>query len=668
MPEELSDRPLWTPDPSTAEGSNIAAFQVWLADRRDLDFDDYRAMHAWSVREPDRFWGLLCEYFGIIRSGSDHPVRRGDRMPEVEWFPDLHLNYVEQVLRHADTDSVAIIDESEPGGLDTRKVTWRELRRQVAAVAAFLRSRGVAPGDRVVGYLPNIAEAVIAFLATASVGAIWSSCGQDYAASAAADRLGQLEPVVLIAADGYRYAGKQADRRSSIAELREAMPSVRTTIVVARLGLEIVDLTGIETWAEVSAGEHELEPTQVPFEHPLWVLFSSGTSGRPKGIVHGHGGVLIEHLKQMTFHLDLRPGDTYFWYTSPSWMMWNFQVAGLLVGATIVAYDGSPTAPTPEQLWSIAARHNVAVLGTSPAYLQACEKSGSRPTLGRDLRALRTLGATGAVLPPASYEWAARELGGRVALASTTGGTDVVSAFAGFVPTVPVRIGELSVPCLGVALEAWDNEGRPVIDEVGELVVTAPLPSMPLCFWNDAEGARYRAAYFDSWPGVWRHGDWITVTERGSVIVHGRSDATLNRNGVRMGSSDVYQAVEKLAEVKESLLLGVEYPDGKYWMPLFVVLADGVELDDDLRGRLRTAIVEGASPRHVPDEVIAVRGIPHTRTGKKLEIPLKRLMQGADLGDVADARSIDDPALLELFAAIAAEQQIRRGSREEVSR
>lgn len=672
--------PVWIPSPQDVQGANVETFRAWLAAERGVRTGDYGELHAWSASSPEEFWGALWDYFEIEAATPGRTVLEARTMPGASWFPGATLNYVSQVLRSADREGVAIIDCAEPegtaqpkdtaapedtaqpkgtaqpGGAETREVTWAELRRQVGAVAHTLRSLGVGEGDRVVGYLPNIAEAVIAFLATASLGAIWSSCGQDYSASAAASRLGQLDPAVLIAADGYRYGGKVQDRRASVAELRAELGSLRATIVVSRLGLPLDDLGEVTGWDEAAAGDFEVSPAAVPFDHPLWVLFSSGTTGKPKGIVHGHGGVLLEHLKQIAFHLDLKEGDRYFWYTSPSWMMWNFQVAGLLVGATIVCYDGNPAYPDPGALWDLAARHRVAALGTSPAYLQATEKAGVRPAAEYDLSGLRVLGVTGSVLPAASYHWAAREVGPRVQVVSTSGGTDVVSAFIGGAPTVPVYPGEISAPCLGVALDSFAPDGASLRDEVGELVITAPLPSMPVGFWNDPSGERYRAAYFDTFPGVWRHGDWITITGRGTIVVHGRSDSTLNRHGVRMGSADIYQVVEQFPEIREALVIGAEQPGGGYWMPLFVALADGARLTDDLAARIRAAIRAQASPRHVPDEIVAVPGIPHTRTGKKLEVPIKRLLQGAAPGDVLDSQSVDDASLLDVFARMGRER------------
>ena len=437
-------------------------------------------------------------------------------------------------------------------------------------------------GDRVVGYLPNNPEAIIAFLATASIGAIWSACGQDYSAKAALDRLGQLEPVVLVTADGYRFGGKWRDKRDEIAALREGLPSLRATVMASELA---------------SDDDGDLDVVPVDFSHPLWIVYSSGTTGLPKGIMHGHGGVVLEHLKAIALQSDIGPDDTFFWYTSPSWMMWNFQVAGLLVGATIVCYDGSPTSPRPDALWDIAARVGATAFGTSPGYVLACAKEQAVPRKDYDLSALRTVGITGSSLPPSSSLWLRDNVGERVQVASISGGTDVVSAFIGGVRTVPVWPGELSAPYLGVALDAWDESGKSVRGEVGELVVTKPMPSMPIAFWNDADGTRYRAAYFEMFPEVWRHGDWITITEHGSIVVHGRSDSTLNRHGIRMGSADIYQAVERVPEIAEALVIGAEQPDGGYWMPLFVVLAEGAELTDELQDRIKQHRARRSCPR-----------------------------------------------------------------------
>lgn len=508
----------------------------------------------------------------------------------------------------------------------------------------------MGPGDRVAGYLPNIPEAVIAFLATASIGAIWSACGQDYSAQAALDRLGQLEPKVLVAADGYRFGGKVHDKTADISALRVGLPSLAATVLVPRIGASLPDVIA---WRQVEPGDTDVDiaTEQVDFAHPLWVLYSSGTTGKPKGIVHGHGGVLLEHLKAVALQSDIGPDDTFFWYTSPSWMMWNFQVAGLLVGATIVCYDGSPAAPTPDALWQLASRTRTTVLGTSPGYVLACAKAGSVPRTDHDLSALRLVGITGSALPPSSSLWLRDNVGAQAPVASISGGTDVVSAFIGGVRTVPVWPGELSAPYLGVALDSWDEQGNPVREEVGELVITEPMPSMPVSFWNDPDGSRYREAYFEMFPGVWRHGDWITITDHGSIVVHGRSDSTLNRQGIRMGSADIYQAVERIPEVAEALVIGAEQPDGGYWMPLFVVLAPGAELNDELRARINATIRAEVSPRHVPDEIIAAPGIPHTRTGKKLEVPIKKLFQGAEASTVVAPTAVDAPELLDWYAA-----------------
>lgn len=640
--------PQWVPTAADIEQARITDFARWVERRTGQSLPDYPSLWRWSVDDLDGFWRCIRDYFDVATGEPSAPALATDTMPGAVWFPGTRLNYVEQVIRSAHADRDAIVYESETGGA---RIPWGEMLRQAGALAATLRGLGVRRGDRVVGYLPNVPEAIISFLATASIGAVWAACGQDYSAPAALDRLGQLEPNVLIAATGYRFAGKDHPRTDEIAQLQQGMPTLAATILVPHLGLPSPEaVAGTIAWHEAVSGDTPLDPVPVPFDHPLWVVFSSGTTGLPKGIVHGHGGVLLEHLKALALQMDIGPQDRLFWYTSPSWMMWNFQVAALLVGATVVCYDGSPTYPVTDRLWELTARLGVTVLGTSPGYVMACEKAGARPASDHDLQALRTVGITGSTLPAGLSWWLSDNVGRHVAVASISGGTDVVSAFVGGCRTVPVWAGELSVPYLGVALDAFDGAGRSVRGEVGELVITRPMPSMPVRFWNDPDGARYRDAYFDTFPDVWRHGDWITITGRGGVVMHGRSDSTLNRNGIRMGSADIYQAVEQLPEITEALIIGVDRPDGGYWMPLFVVLADGGELDDGLRGRIQDAIRTHASPRHVPDEIVVAPAIPHTRTGKKLEVPIKRLLQGGAAGAVVDRSAVDDPDVLDWYA------------------
>jgi len=652
--------PIWTPDTSVAADSAVERFRAFVNDRHHLALADYAELHRWSVEQLEQFWSAVWDFFGV-RSDAPPTVAIGEiTMPGADWFPGTRLNYVAQILRHPRTAEPAIIDIAEDG--TESAVSWTELHRRVGALAATLRELGVGVGDRVVGYLPNTSAAIVGLLATASLGAIWSVCGQDYAAKGAADRFAQLEPSVLFTADGYQHNGTRHDRRAEAGDLVGRLPTLTALITVDNLGLGALDASTLRAldYADATSGDAVVEPEPVPFDHPLWVLFTSGTTGAPKGIVHGHGGVLLEHLVMLALQCDLSERDVFFWYTTTNWMMWNMVVSGLLVGATVVAYDGSPLAPDADRLWRVVERHRVSVFGTSPGHLLACEKAGLHPGAEHALSALRLLGCTGAALPVSAYHWVHEQVGARVQLGSTSGGTDLVAGFVGSAPTVPVWPGEISAINLGVALQAWDADGRPVVGEVGELVVTKPIPSMPLYFWNDPDGARYHDAYFSTYPGVWRHGDWITVTERGSVIVHGRSDATLNRNGVRLGSADIYDAVEQIPQIAEALVLGVEEGDGGYWMPLFVVLAPGAELDDALRERIRTAIRTNASPRHVPDEVIAVRAIPHTRTGKKIEVPVKRLLQGATTEQALSLAAVDDPALIELFAGIGRAHRAHR--------
>lgn len=647
-------QPLWSPDSDTRKSSRIGAFIDFVESTRDVPIGDYPGLWAWSVSDISGFWAALWDFFELDRVSSYQAVLAASTMPGTAWFPGARLNFAGYLLDKGRADEPAVISVDETG--TTVTLTWAQLRQQVTAVAAALREIGVRTGDVVVGYLSNSVESVIAFLAAASLGAVWSSVGLDYAAPAVIDRFAQLQPKVLLAASGYHYNGKLHRCAHAVDTVAAALaPSLLATIVIARDGTPLPTTATID-WADLTArpAADAIAPVWLDFSHPLWVLFTSGTTGIPKGLVHSHGGILVEMLKQLALHWDITDTDRILWYTSTSWVMWNLQVSALLLGSTIVCYDGSPTYPDTAAMWRLAETHGVTFFGTSPGYLHACAKAGVRPRSEFDLAAVRALGCTGSPLAPDVHRWALEHVG-PVPLWSMSGGTDVASAFCGGAPIVAIWPGELSVRCLAVSVEAWDEDGLTVpAGHVGELVVTKPMPSMPVRLWNDVDFQRYNDAYFAMYPDVWRQGDWITITERDSVIIHGRSDATLNRNGIRMGSTDIYAAVEVFAEVAEALVIGVDRSDGGYWMPLFVALAPGAQLDDVLISRLEASISRRASPRHVPDEIIEVRAIPHTRTGKKLEVPVKRILQGAAVASVVSADAVDDASLLADFAAIAA--------------
>jgi acetoacetyl-CoA synthetase len=649
---DTGGRLLWEPTAEAIERTNLTAYMRWLRSERGLNFDGYHDLWRWSVDDVEAFWASIWDYFEVR---AERPYKRvlGRReMPGAEWFPGARLSYAEHIFRDRDDDAVAMIHESE--SRDRGEVTWGELRGQVAGIAAGLRELGVEQGDRVVGYLPNAPETIAVFLACASIGATWSCCSPDFGIRSVVDRFAQIEPKVLFAADGYRYGGKDFDRRDAIAKLQEELPTLVQTVLVPYLDADATTENAV-TLPEMQR-EGELTFAQLPFAHPLWVLYSSGTTGLPKAIVHGQGGVLLEHLKVLGLHADLQAGDRFFWFTTTGWMMWNFVVGALLTEATILLFDGNPATPSLDRLWDFAAETGMTAFGTSAAYIAACMKSGVKPAEGRDLSKLRAVGSTGSPLSPDGFRWVYEQVGSDTWLFSTSGGTDVVSAFVGGVPTLPVYEGELQARSLGAAIEAWDEDGRPVIDEVGELVLTEPLPSMPVFFWGDTDGERYQDSYFSVYPGVWRHGDWIEITSRETAIITGRSDSTINRGGIRMGTAEIYSAVLALDEIRDALVVDVPQEGEESWLPLFVVLEDGAELNDDLVKAIRTRVREDCSPRHVPSDVIVIDEVPRTLSGKALEVPVKRILMGTAPEKAASRDSLANPEALDWFADLAKER------------
>ncbi|HVM25014.1 MAG TPA: acetoacetate--CoA ligase [Candidatus Limnocylindrales bacterium] len=641
---------LWSPAPDARARTRIGAYLEWLERTRGLAFNDYDALLRWSIDEADAFWRSIWDHFG-----AGPPVGPGQglvdaSMPGARWFPDARVSWAEACLRlpgRADHD-VVVVGRSQSRERVT--LTAAELREEVGRVRTGLARLGVGRGDRVAAYLPNVPEAVIGLLATASLGATWASCAPEFGTRSVVDRLSQIEPKVLLTIDGYRYGERDIDRVSEVAAIRSALPSLAATVVLRYLAPDEGRITDAIDWRELRAepGEPACEP--VPFDHPLFVLYSSGTTGLPKPIVHGHGGILLEHLKIHALHHDLGPGDRFFWYSTTGWMMWNYLVSGLSVGATIVLFDGSPAHPDLGALWRMAAEEGVTYFGTSAPYLMACRKEGLRPGELADLSALRGIGSTGAPLPAEGFRYVYDAISPSVHLQSVSGGTDVCTAFVGASPLVPVWEGEISCRHLGCAVEAFSPDGRPITGEQGELVITAPMPSMPVAFWNDPDGERYRQAYFADWPGVWRHGDWVTFSDRGSCVISGRSDATLNRGGVRIGTAEFYAVVESIPEVADSLVVHLDEGDR---LLLFVALRDGGELTDDLLNRITSELRTSLSPRHVPDEIRAVPAVPRTLSGKKLEVPVKRILTGVPPEVAASRGSLADPASLDAFAAFA---------------
>jgi acetoacetyl-CoA synthetase len=633
---------LWTPSEERVERAELTRYQAWLAESRGLRFRSYEQLWQWSVDDLSAFWSSIVEFFQIRFEEPGRAVLGSSQMPVADWFPGSRLSYAEHIFRGKDPDAVALQSASELRPLS--EWTWDRLRSEAAAIASGLRALDVGSGDRVAAYLPNIPETVAAFLACSSIGAVWSSAAPEFGARSVIDRFAQIEPKVLLAVDGYRYGGKDYSRRDTVREIADSMPSLRRAVTLGYL-----DGSG---WEDDFLGSDPLEFAQLPFDHPLWVLYSSGTTGLPKPIVHGAGGILLEQTKKAHLHLDAQAGDHLFWFTTTGWMMWNFLVGALLTDASIVLFDGNPGHPDLGALWDLAAETEMTCFGTSAAFIAGCMKASIAPREGRDLSKLRAVGSTGSPLAPEGFRWIYNQLGSDTWLFSTSGGTDLCTAFVGGVPTLPVYLGELQARSLGASVEAWDPSGRPLVGEVGELVITKPMPSMPIFFWGDEDGSRYRESYFEQYPGVWRHGDWIEITSRGTAIIYGRSDSTINRGGVRMGTSEIYRAVLANEEVLDALVVDLPKAGTDGWMPLFVVLRDGVDLSDDLIKAIRQRIREDCSPRHLPDDIQQIAQVPRTLSGKVLEVPVKRILMGVPAEEAASRESLANPEALDYFVEL----------------
>ena len=649
---------LWQPSAADVERAEMTRFMRWAGERRGQAFSDYAELWRWSVEEIEDFWAAIWDFFGVRASRPYEQVLNSRRMPGARWFDGAELNYTENMLlRDRDPGQPAVLHASELRELDS--LTWGELSARVAAAAGGLRALGVQRGDRVVAYMPNIPETLIAFLATASIGAIWSSAAPEFGARSVIDRFAQIKPKVLLAVDGYRHGGKDFDRTAVVSDILRELPTVEHIVLLPYLHADADAGPAFEglTWDELlrrGAGA-ELRFEQVPFDHPLWVLYSSGTTGLPKAIVHGHGGILLEQLKKSNLHLDLHRGDRMFWFTTTGWMMWNFLIGCLLSEAAIVLYDGSPGHPDLGVLWKLAEQTRMTCMGVSAGLIASSEKEGVEPGRDYDLRALRAIGSTGSPLPPESFKWVYEHVGSDLWLFSTSGGTDVCTAFVGGCPLLPVYEGELQSRGLGCSVEAWDEHGNSLLDEVGELVLTQPLPSMPLFLWGDEDGERLRESYFSLYPSIWRHGDWIRITPRGGAVIYGRSDSTINRQGVRMGTSEIYRAADAVPEVIDALV--VDIPRGsngdELWMVLFVVLEPGATLDDELTAQIKRRIREDCSPRHVPNEIRQIELVPRTLSGKVLEVPVKRILMGAAPHEAASVDSLADPRSLDYFVELS---------------
>lgn len=659
----MLSRLLWRPSAETIAQSTLSAYQDWLAARGlGPASRDYAQLWAWSVDELDAFWRSIWDFFAVQADGSPLTVLGRREMPGAQWFPDTRLNYAEHVFRHAGESRPALLARAE--GEPVRELSWRQLRRDVGALAATFRRLGVGPGDRVASFMPSRTETVVAFLACASIGAVWSSCSPDMGLSVLTDRFRQIEPKLLLAVDGYRYNGRLHTRTEVVEQLLSALPSVEHVIQVSGpgSGAAAAGWRNRLAWDDAIAGEAPLTFQRVPFAHPLWIVYSSGTTGLPKAIVHGHGGIVLTHQKTMALQHDVRPGDRVVFLGGTGWIVWNLLMGSLLVGGVPVLYDGHPAWPEPDALWRFLDEQKISLFGCGAAYLVNCQKEGLRPIEFAALPALRAINATGSPLPAETFDWVYGSVKHDVWLASISGGTDIASGFVACAPSLPVHAGEIQCRELGVAAYAFDEQGRPVVGEVGELVVTKPMPSMPVFFWNDPEHRRYRESYFEMFPGLWRHGDWIRFTAEGTSVIFGRSDSTINRFGIRMGTAEIYRVVEALPEVRDSLVVDLEYLGRPSFMPLFVVLHEGVELDEALKARIADAIRTQASARHVPNDIWRVDEIPRTLTGKKMEVPVRRLLLGTPVEKVAHPDAMANPRSLDFFVRLSAELNAAQAS------
>lgn len=644
-------QPIWSPSKEFIEEANITAFLKWLDDEKSLRFSSYEKLWEWSCDNIEAFWQLIIEYYSIDLKGNYEKILSSHTMPGVKWFEGTVVNYTSQLFKNKTSKYPALISKTEKG--DITEYSWDLLYEQVASISKFLKNKGIKKGDRVVGFVPNISETVVAFLACASIGAVWSSCSPDFGADSVIERFKVIKPKLMFAVNGYTYGGKDYDKVKTIETIVDEIPEIETLVLLDALENANQDIlqkyNPISFNSALETEAKEIEYEWVDFNDPLWILYSSGTTGRPKAITHSQGGIIIEHIKYLKLHSNIKPGSRFFWFSTTGWMMWNFVMGSLLSGATAILYDGSPAYPDINALWDFAAKTKMETFGTSAAYIGACMKAGISPKREYDLSALKSVGSTGSPLPNAGFKWCYDNIKDDLWLNSVSGGTDICSVFTGGLPTLPVYAGEIQCRSLGAKVESYDENGVAHIEQVGEMVISEPMPSMPIFFWGDTNNEKYFDSYFDYYPGKWRHGDWIEITKRGGAIISGRSDSTLNRGGIRIGTAEIYSALSKLPEVKDSLIIGLEREEGKYFMPLFVVLAKDATLDKDLKTKIKKIIRENFSPRHTPDEVYSIAEVPYTLSGKKMETPVKNLFLGKDILKVANRDAMRNPESFDFF-------------------